>query len=380
MNVNIKKIASFESLQAFLNSELDNKIEIIKFKDIDFLKKRIKEVKEEILRKIANIKHNKIIDRLKKRHVDRFFEKKITVKEPEVVKEERVVKKNSLSRKKLDYNSLGLGVFSFDRASMTMYKIIECRNKQTGKIIDCKNAKKHKKSNIERIEKIKTDNKNIYAFFPKKRKKIEEVKEIHDVIRLKPKKKNIVVKQKAQILRTQIQPKRIKKSLRYSLKGINKVEFIISPDYFFVADKQKINTTIFLSAISDVLNELGIDVKITEMRGYLGYPLSKVNNKTLIITTLKDFGSKIDLNSLASATAVFELKQQIDLGLKYVLSTDKYFVSMENDISEMFDMLDNSKDDYDYFNEDGVAKILVNNVLNKEDLDYEVERVLNRYF
>lgn len=82
---------------------------------------------------------------------------------------------NKISVRKLDYNSLGLGVFSFDRAIMSMQRTKKCILKKTNKIIDCKDIKNYKKSEVEIKEGVKTDNKNIYAYFPLKNKSINSV-------------------------------------------------------------------------------------------------------------------------------------------------------------------------------------------------------------
>lgn len=98
----------------------------------------------------------------------------------------------TIKARKIRYNPNGLGVFVFDRAAMGMYRIKEWYSPSLQKVVEAKEVKKSGKGYVliadsslvnERWEekpdgkpKIRTSNKNVYAYFPpvsKEKKAVE---------------------------------------------------------------------------------------------------------------------------------------------------------------------------------------------------------------
>lgn len=100
--------------------------------------------------------------------------------------------RDTIKARKIRYNPNGLGVFVFDRAAMGMYRIKEWYSPSLQKVVDANEVKKAGKGYvliadgspvIERWEekpdgkpKVRTSNKNVYAYFPpvsKEKKAVE---------------------------------------------------------------------------------------------------------------------------------------------------------------------------------------------------------------
>jgi hypothetical protein len=92
-------------------------------------------------------------------------------------------KSNSIASKKIQYNDLGIGVFSFDRASQSMYKIKEFYCPKIDKVVDTNQVldvggnyilsgknypvEQRFEQHANGKQKIRTNSKKVWAYFPK---------------------------------------------------------------------------------------------------------------------------------------------------------------------------------------------------------------------